>query len=255
MCALIGQHTAAEAIRALGKGAAHGLGAISAVALALASIAGADGNWATQDRATREWLLSALSKGSIVDVASHGEYDYRDPLKSRVLLGRGETVTLADVLGGTVDLPGLRLLILSSCQSGIGDVRGARDEMRSLAVGMLQAGARAVLAALWPVDDRATYLLVTRFAQEWLAHVDLEAPAVALGRAQRWLREVTYDGLLTWAVETHQEASWNAQVSHESIEQALIADDAGIRGQGVRLPPEQAVSRVRDQAEKRVSEG
>ncbi|HEV8190387.1 MAG TPA: CHAT domain-containing protein, partial [Ktedonobacterales bacterium] len=223
--------------------------------VSIASMAGADGHWATQDRATRDWLLTALTTGRVVDVASHGEYDYRDPLKSRLLLGRGETVTLADVLGGAVDLRGLRLLILSSCQSGIGDVRGARDEMRSLAVGMLQAGARAVLAALWPVDDRATYLLITRFGQEWLPQLDIEAPAAALGRAQRWLRDVTYDALVTWAKETRQEAAWDAQAGRESVERALITDAAGIRGQGVRLSPTQAGSRVRSQAEMRVREG
>lgn len=70
--------------------------------------------------------------------------------------------------------------------------------MRSLAAGMLQAGAEAVLAALWPVDDRATYLLITRFAQEWLPRMETEPPAAALARAQKWLRSVTNRELQVW---------------------------------------------------------
>jgi CHAT domain-containing protein len=63
------------------------------------------------------------------------------------------------------------------------DIRGARNEMRSLAAGMIQAGARAVLAALWSVDDQSTYLLMVRFAREWLPRMEQEPPTAALARA------------------------------------------------------------------------
>lgn len=95
------------------------------------------------------------------------------------------------MLNREANLSGLRLFILSACQTAILDLHGARDEVRSLAVGALQAGAQAVLAALWPVDDEATYLLMVRFAQEWLPRIGQEPPAAALARAQYWLRTVT----------------------------------------------------------------
>ncbi|WP_433796540.1 CHAT domain-containing protein [Actinoplanes sp. CA-252034] len=62
--------------------------------------------------------------------------------------------------------------------------------MRSLPTGFLQAGVRSVLAPLWTVDDHATYLLVTRFAHEYLP-TGRATPAAALARAQKWLRTVT----------------------------------------------------------------
>src|SRR5260221_13877134 len=102
------------------------------------------------------------------------------------------------MLSDQVDLRGLRLLILSACQTAILDLQGARDEVRSLAAGMLQAGAAAIIASLWSVDDRATYLLMVRFAQEWFHQMDREAPAYALARAQYWLRTVTYRELGSW---------------------------------------------------------
>src|SRR5258708_36717653 len=63
---------------------------------------------------------------------------------------------------------------------------------------MLQAGARAVRASLWPVDDKAPYLLIVRFAQEWFPRMQSEPPAAALARAQRWLRTVTNRDLQRW---------------------------------------------------------
>lgn len=94
----------------------------------------------------------------------------------------------------------LRLLILSACQTAVLDLYGAVNEVRSLAAGMLQAGAEAVLASLWSVNDRATYMLMVRFAQEWLPTMSSKAPAAALARAQRWLRTVTYSELLRWEI-------------------------------------------------------
>ena len=86
------------------------------------------------------------------------------------------------MLSDQVDLRGLRLLILSACQTAILDLQGARDEVRSLAAGMLQAGAAAILASLWSVDDRATYLLMVRFALEWFPRIDVSSL-----QPQHWL--------------------------------------------------------------------
>src|SRR5581483_1102358 len=119
-------------------------------------------------------------------------------LQSSLSLAGGQYLSLADILNMEDEIKGLRLAILSACQTAIPNVHGAVDEVRSLAVGLIQAGARAVLASLWPVDDRATYLLMTCFAQEWLPNVDAEPPAAALARAQRWLRTVTNRELQQW---------------------------------------------------------
>ena len=50
----------------------------------------------------------------------------------------------------------------------------------ALRAGMLQAGARAVMASLWSIDDKATYLFIIRFAQEWFPNLQTEPPAAAL---------------------------------------------------------------------------
>lgn len=169
-----------------------------AEAQTVAAIAGTPERARVGQEATREWLDECLAKARMVTASCHGTFDEDDFLRSRLLLANERTLTLAEALSHDLDLTGLRLLVLSACQTAVMDVRGAHGEVRSLAVGMLQAGARAVLAPLWAVDDEATYLLMVRFAHEWLPAMETEDPAAALARAQSWLRSVTHRELAKW---------------------------------------------------------
>ena len=86
-------------------------------------------------------------RGSTVD-AKNGYFHPVDFLQSALLLAQGQQLRLGSLLSHQVDMRGLRLLILSACQTAVLDVRGAVDEVRSLAAGMLQSGADAVLTSL-----------------------------------------------------------------------------------------------------------
>lgn len=156
-----------------------------------------------QERATREWLTEKLAHAAVIDISCHGRFQQDDFLRSALMLADRKHLTLADMLHGQAELHGLRLLVLSACQTAILDDRlqGVVDEVHSLAAVMVQAGAQAVLGSLWPVDDRATYLLIVRFFQEWLPWMDTEPPAVALARAQTWLRTVTNRELARWQAD------------------------------------------------------
>jgi CHAT domain-containing protein len=166
-----------------------------------------------------------------VNASCHGIFDLRNFLRSRLILAHEEELTLADMLSDQVDLRGLRLLILSACQTAILDLQGARDEVRSLAAGMLQAGAAAILASLWSVDDRATYLLMVRFALEWFPRIHTEPPATALARAQQWLRTVTNHELLLW------QATLSPQpvAANDLAKDSEIPDSARMAGYGGQL--------------------
>lgn len=56
----------------------------------------------------------------------------------------------------------------------------------------MQAGSPAALATLWPVDDRAIFLLMLRFHREILLNPAI-TPARALRQAARWLRQASAD--------------------------------------------------------------
>ncbi|HEY0754060.1 MAG TPA: CHAT domain-containing protein [Ktedonobacteraceae bacterium] len=208
-----------------------------------------------QWQASRAWLIEALHTGLVVNASCHGVFDTQNFLRSRLILAHEEELTLADLLSDQVDLRGLRLLILSACQTAILDLQGARDEVRSLAAGMLQAGASAILASLWSVDDRATYLLMVRFALEWFPQMHTEPPAIALARAQRWLRTVTNQELLLWQATI---SSLAVKASHQATRSTAVANGhalvssahlAAVRGRANRFDALQAQEIIQSSAE------
>jgi len=98
---------------------------------------------------------------------------------------------LADGMLSLQDLMDARLAsgaiaVLSACETGvIGET--LPDEVLSIASGMLQAGASAVVSSLWSVPDASTAILMSRFYFLW--RTAGQAPAVALRDAQRWMRD------------------------------------------------------------------
>jgi CHAT domain-containing protein/tetratricopeptide (TPR) repeat protein len=217
-----------------------------------------------QDGATRSWLSDALRQGYVVAASCHGKFTSEDFRNTALMLARGQVLRLGELLSHEVDLRGLRLLILSACQTAILDLKGAISEVRSLAAGVLQSGAQAALASLWSVDDRATYLLMIRFAQEWFPKMKSEAPAKALARAQHWLRTVTNRELQEWEVMTlpvtteqeRFEAGVEASISSDEYEeeQELIDGNrlAVVRGRGKRYTIEEAEGEIRVKANQEV---
>ncbi len=146
--------------------------------------------------ATRTHLLDSLTRSWYAHLAMHGQFDPLRPRNSRLILAGDTSVpepdrilTLGECLDGVVNLKGLRLLVLSACETSLIDVRNSVNEVIGIAAGFLQAGAAAVIASLWPVDDRATFLLMTRFMQLWLDPNRGWPPARCLAEAQRWMRE------------------------------------------------------------------
>jgi CHAT domain-containing protein/tetratricopeptide (TPR) repeat protein len=141
-----------------------------------------------QNAATLDAVRRAAPGRTHIHFCCHGSYDWQDPMKSALHLAGADTLTLADVLG-TVNLEGVRLVILSACETGISDIRRVPDEYIGLPAGFLRAGAAGVISALWPVDDLSTMLLMEHFYHR---HISCgEPPAAALRDAQRWLRSAT----------------------------------------------------------------
>jgi CHAT domain-containing protein len=137
--------------------------------------------------ASRETLLHvALDNYRLIHFATHGVIDTRYPDLSGLALS-GFDVAGAPTRGllGLPDIYALDLnadlVVLSACETALGrDIRG--EGLLGLTQGFLYAGAKGVVASLWPVADRATAELMRRFYEHMLR--DGLRPADALRQAQ-----------------------------------------------------------------------
>lgn len=146
-------------------------------------------------KATRSAVASALANEGIVHLACHGHNDPFNPGSSSVSLADGE-LTL-DVVRFEVDITA-RLVVASACQTGAVSLFVLPDEALGLSAGLLVAGARCVVAALWPVSDYATGLLMSKFYEKLAKATQTDGIrpwliAELLREAQLWLRDLTLD--------------------------------------------------------------
>lgn len=166
---------------------------------------GGNGTLLTGRDAALDKVVEAMHGRTIAHFAAHGEYDLEAPWDSGLVLAGGEKLAPLR-LAGAFDRVGRenpfpRLVVLSACQSGVTDHYLLPEESAGLPTAFIEAGAAAVIAALWPVDDLPTALLMTRFYQLLLEQSRDSrpqgqlAPAEALRQAQRWMRDLTADEL------------------------------------------------------------
>jgi CHAT domain-containing protein/tetratricopeptide (TPR) repeat protein len=209
---------------------------------------------------TREQLLPALERAWYAHLAVHGEYVSDDPRQSRLILAGGSAVPeaqrsfhLGEALDGAIHLQGLRLLVLSACDTALIEARMIPDEVIGLAAGFLQAGAAGVVASLWAVDDRATYLLMSRFARLYLDQEYGLSPARALAEAQRWLREeatnqilATYDPLAqVFSLDVSASGAYGKSLASTQVPSTVDHASRLIRQRSLRWSHSGALAQIR----------
>ena len=85
-----------------------------------------------------------------------------------------------------LDLRGLRLVVLSACQSALGKV--SDEGPAGLIRGLKKAGAGTIVASLWEVDDLSAATLMADFYRTLREHPE-QGMTAALAEARRRLRE------------------------------------------------------------------
>jgi CHAT domain-containing protein len=109
-------------------------------------------------------FLGAMNKAEIFHYAGHSATDAIDPLRSSILLDGNRSgpnsVTAVDI--SRQRLPGNAVVILSSCDSSVGNSRDGIG-VRGLTSAFLIGGAGSVVGSLWPVEGSSTADLMIQF--------------------------------------------------------------------------------------------
>jgi CHAT domain-containing protein len=146
-----------------------------------------------REAATESVVRERAGASHILHLAAHGIYNSVAPLQSLIALVPDDDahadrtsdgwLTVGEVYG--LDLANADLVVLSACQSHLGDL-SAGDELVGLTRAFFYAGTPTVVASLWSVDDEATGLLMERF----YTHIkeDGMGKAAALRQAQLDIR-------------------------------------------------------------------
>lgn len=133
--------------------------------------------------ATRENFLAFGADGDILHLATHGEWNIENSLQNYLAMAGQQKVAQQEIFELALD--NTSIVILSACNTAMGDVSGDVRFVASLAEAFWIAGSHSVLASLWAVNDESTALLMEHFYKAIKSGVP---KAEALRQAQLALR-------------------------------------------------------------------
>ncbi|MEY2834076.1 MAG: hypothetical protein RLZZ574_3336 [Cyanobacteriota bacterium] len=97
----------------------------------------------------------------IIHIASHSQFNPGSPDDSFIQFS-DRRLSLAQIEELNLELPPVDLLVLSACQTALGD----EDAEYGFAGLAMQAGVKSALASLWAIDDTGTVVLMSDFYQQ-----------------------------------------------------------------------------------------
>jgi len=118
------------------------------------------------NEATKQNFLENASEYPVIHLATHAVANDADPLRSYIsFFGATNSTDTAHQLYEQeiyhLDIKSTRLVILSACETGAGQLVNGEGIM-SLSRAFSYAGCKSVIASLWKADDAATAFIATR---------------------------------------------------------------------------------------------
>jgi CHAT domain-containing protein len=151
---------------------------------------------------TKQRVQKEMRDSNWAHLACHGVQRQDEPTKSGLILQDGH-LTLEEII--RLDLPKAEFVYLSACQTTTGEEK-LSEEAVHIAGGMLLAGYRGVVAAMWSIQDD----LAPEVADEFYRHImegegrpDNRKAAEALHFAVQKLRKRGDVPLTSWIPFVH----------------------------------------------------
>ena len=148
----------------------------------------------------QEQLVASAGRARVLHVAGHASWNPMHTLASGLRFDGG--VIDAGELLAALDVAGVDVVVLSACDTAASTL-GPAGEALNLAQLVSIAGARQVVASLWPVEDAATFFVMAELHAGLAGGADA---ASALWAAQRTVRGLTcaqtVDRLDAWSEST-----------------------------------------------------
>jgi CHAT domain-containing protein len=123
----------------------------------------------------------------IIHLATHADFQPGDPTQSYIQFG-DRKLTLAELPELNLNDPPVELLVLSACQTALGD----KDVELGFSGLALQGGVKSVLASFWSVSDAGTFALMSEFYQRLKSTLNkadaLQKTQIAMIRGKVYLR-------------------------------------------------------------------
>ena len=118
--------------------------------------------WVDSAATKSDFLENAAEEGAIWHFATHAFANQEETIEPHILFsgqGAEERLSLSEIY--ELKIPA-GMVVMSACETGIGAyVEG--EGVMSLARGFTYAGAKSVVASLWPVNDKSTSEIMTTF--------------------------------------------------------------------------------------------
>ncbi|NJN32273.1 MAG: CHAT domain-containing protein, partial [Synechococcales cyanobacterium RM1_1_8] len=106
-------------------------------------------------------IVYEMNDYNIVHLATHATFASGTPEDSFILFGDGSRANLNALKRWNI--PKVDLIVLSACETAVGDELGSGEEILGFGYLMQQAGADAAIASLWQVSDGGTQSLMDAF--------------------------------------------------------------------------------------------
>jgi CHAT domain-containing protein len=134
---------------------------------------------AVGQQGTETFVKKNAASCNFIHFATHGSYNYRQPLYSHLLLPASDEddglLNVFEVLEMNINA---KLVTLSACETGLGNISQG-DEITGLSRAFLFAGSSSVIVSLWAVADYPTSLLMSTFYKYLKEHPVQEALTLA----------------------------------------------------------------------------